>query len=60
MYNRAFKAASTSGSTTDLAEPESLECHASVDSGLNSCETDSPMFGKSKYVHMYVLLYICT
>ena len=47
MY-RAFKAAS-SGSTSDLVEHNGLEFHASIDSGLQSgsCETDSPMFGKS-------------
>jgi len=46
MY-RAFKAAGTS-SNTDLTERayDGLEFHASIDSGLHSCDTDSPMFGK--------------
>ena len=42
---RGLKTAA-SGSSTDLVEHDGLEFHASIDSGLHSCDTDSPMFGK--------------
>ena len=42
---RAFKG-TASGSCTDLGEPDGLEFRASTDSGLHSCDTDSPMFSK--------------
>ena len=43
ILHRVFKAA---GSSSDLVEHDGLEFHTSIDSGLHSCDTDSPMFGK--------------
>ena len=46
LYVRRSIKGAASGSCTDLAEPDGLEFRASTDSGLQSGDTDSPMFSK--------------